>query len=270
MIYMGLLEKAGKIQTEENSKSAGLKAQVVTPEPVVLDPNPVKIAKKSKKQRKERVPKKAKQPRSNRTRVVKELPVGFEHATRGQILTRRFVDFSASYGWSIPVIGLAAWGGGNSDPTYLYIGGILLVILNLLVLPSQTGRSLGNWVSRTRYVNTSGDPPLWGYVFLKGLTTVFVLIGLYAILNISGSGLGDTTISKVFSIVGLLMILPPLIDYAMYRFRKDSKLGLWDTLFGRVWIVRTNKSAEAKGWLKRLESLGDYAESRGLLSDKEE
>ena len=65
------------------------------------------------------------------------------------------------------------------------------------------------------------------------------------------------------------MLLPPLIDYFMYRFRKNSEHGLWDTMFGGIWMVRTNRSAEAKGWLKRLESLGDYAESKGLLSDKD-
>ena len=46
-------------------------------------------------------------------------------------------------------------------------------------------------------------------------------------------------------------------------------MGLWDTLFGGVWLVRTTKTAEAKGWLKRLEQLGDYSAERGWLQDKE-
>jgi len=35
-------------------------------------------------------------------------------------------------------------------------------------------------------------------------------------------------------------------------------------------MVKTGKTAEAKGWLKRLESLGDFAESRGLLKESED
>ena len=50
------------------------------------------------------------------------------------------------------------------------------------------------------------------------------------------------------------MVLPPVLDYLFYRFKKDN-LGLWDTLYGGVWMVRTTKTAEAKGWLKRLEQL---------------
>jgi len=33
--------------------------------------------------------------------------------------------------------------------------------------------------------------------------------------------------------------------------------------------VRTTKTAEAKGWLKRLEQLGDYSEERGWWKDSE-
>jgi hypothetical protein len=81
--------------------------------------------------------------------------------------------------------------------------------------------------------------------------------------------LGDTTIGSIFRVIGLLLVIPPLIDYFMYK-RRANGLGIWDTFFGGVWMVKTNKSAEAKGWLKRLESLGDFAESRGLLKENED
>ena len=35
-------------------------------------------------------------------------------------------------------------------------------------------------------------------------------------------------------------------------------------------MVRTTKTAEAKGWLKRLEQLGDYSDSQGWFKDKDD
>ena len=81
--------------------------------------------------------------------------------------------------------------------------------------------------------------------------------------------MGDSTLGTIFRVIGLLLIIPPLVDYMMYK-RRANGLGLWDTFFGGVWMVKTGKTAEAKGWLKRLESLGDFAESRGLLKESED
>ena len=261
---MGLLEKAEKIQTEDKVD--------VTPAPVVAsvaEPQPVKVAKKSRRERRERKPKKTRPIKEKKIRTPKTLPDGFESATNLQKRTRRFVDFAVSYGWSIPILGLQGFGGG-ADTTYFIILGILLTIGNLVILPAYTNRSIGNWVSRTRYVNTRGENPLWPFLTIKGLTTSFVLISSFAILVImSELSMGDSTLGTIFRVIGLLLIIPPLVDYMMYK-RRANGLGLWDTFFGGVWMVKTGKTAEAKGWLKRLESLGDFVESRGLLKESED
>ena len=261
---MGLLEKAEKIQTEDKVD--------VTPAPVVAsvaEPEPVKVAKKSRRERREKKPKKTRPIKEKKIRTPKTLPDGFESATNLQKITRRFVDFAVSYGWSIPILGLQGFG-GVADTTYFIILGILLTIGNLVVLPAYTNRSIGNWVSRTRYVNTRGENPLWPFLTIKGLTTSFVLISSFAILVImSELSMGDSTLGTIFRVIGLLLIIPPLVDYMMYK-RRANGLGLWDTFFGGVWMVKTGKTAEAKGWLKRLESLGDFAESRGLLKESED
>ena len=261
---MGLLEKAEKIQTEDKVD--------VTPAPVVAsvaEPEPVKVAKKSRRERREKKPKKTRPIKEKKIRTPKTLPDGFESATNLQKRTRRFVDFAVSYGGSIPILGLQGFGGG-ADTTYFIILGILLTIGNLVVLPAYTNRSIGNWVSRTRYVNTRGENPLWPFLTIKGLTTSFVLISSFAILVImSELSMGDSTLGTIFRVIGLILIIPPLVDYIMYK-RRANGLGLWDTFFGGVWMVKTGKTAEAKGWLKRLESLGDFAESRGLLKESED
>ena len=261
---MGLLEKAEKIQTEDKVD--------VTPAPVVAavaEPEPVKVAKKSRRERRERKPKKTRPIKEKKIKTPKTLPDDFESATNLQKRTRRFVDFAVSYGWSIPILGLQGFGGGT-DTTYFIILGVLLTIGNLVILPAYTNRSIGNWVSRTRYVNTRGENPLWPFLTIKGLTTSFVLISSFAILVImSELSMGDSTLGTIFRVIGLLLIIPPLVDYMMYK-RRANGLGLWDTFFGGVWMVKTGKTAEAKGWLKRLESLGDFAESRGLLKESED
>ncbi|MAV60033.1 MAG: hypothetical protein CND89_02700 [Marine Group II euryarchaeote MED-G38] len=262
---MGLLEKAGKIQTEDKISEE--------PSPVVasiIEPEPVKPAKKSRREKKAKTPKKVRPARVKKERIEKIFPTGFEKASKLQKRTRRLVDFIVSYGWSIPIIGLSGWG-SNFNPTPFFLVGIILIVGNLVILPTQTSRSMGNWVSRTKYINSRGENPLWPYLFLKGITTVFVLGGIMALLSIpSNGGLGDTTTSQIFTVIGLLMIIPPLLDYVMFKISKDKEMGLWDRIFGTIWMVKTGKSAEAKGWLKRLESLGDFAESRGLLKENED
>ena len=88
------------------------------------------------------------------------------------------------------------------------------------------------------------------------------------LLTATSTGLKETS-GQILLASGLFLVIPPLLDYLFFRIKSDD-LGLWDTLYGGVWMVRTTKTAEAKGWLKRLEQLGDYSESQGWWKDKEE
>ena len=259
---MGLLEKASNIEAEEKppkTKVVKAKKEVVTEPPTA---KPKKAAKKPKKVK----PKKEKKPRA--PRVKKEIPEGFEPATTGQKVTRRIFDFAVSYGWTLPLIGISAWG-SNFNPTIIVILGIGLISFNLGFMPTYAGkRTVGNWISRTQYINSRGEPPLSIYLAIKGMTTIFVLFGVFTLLLVMANGsLGKSTFSQIFSAIGFLCLIPPIIDYIMYRIRGD--LGLWDTIFGGVWLVRTTKSKQTKGWLKRLESVSDWTESKGFLDEQD-
>ncbi len=264
---MGLLEKAGNIQTEDTPPATKVVQQPeAVPQPApVTEAKPVKKAKPAKKAK----PKKVREKKTKTPRVKKEMPDGFESATRGQRIIRRVVDFAVSYGWSVPLIGISAWG-SDIDPTLIILLGIGLMSFNLWFMPSYAGkRTVGNWISRTRYVNSRADPPIWVYILLKGLTTIFVILGVFALFVIVGNkSIGEGTFEQIFNVIALLLLFPPLIDFSMYKMRGD--LGLWDTVFGGVWLVRTTKSTGTKGWLKRLESISDWTESKGLLDDQEE
>ena len=260
---MGLLEKAGQLET------AAPEPVKVTPQPeeavppVESEPAP-ESKKRSRRKRKER---KRREPRQKRQRVAKVLPEEFESATRGQTAIRRLSDFAVSWGWCIPIVLAQAWG-SYFDPTYFVVMGLLLIGFNLGFMPYSTGRTVGNWISRTTYVNSKSKRPHQSYILFKGLTFPFILIGLILLLTATSTGFG-TNSGKALLGIGILMSAPPFLDYLFYRLKKDD-MGLWDTLYGGVWMVRTTKTAEAKGWLKRLEQLGDYSDSQGWFKDGDE
>ena len=260
---MGLLEKADKIKTEDTPADPQPQ-KPVEPEPVAVPKEPEPAKKKPRRRRREKKERKPREPR--KPRPAKVLPDDFETASRGQQMIRRLSDFAVSWGWSVPVVGLNAWG-GTSDATYVIIIGVSLMLFNVGFMPNSTGRTVGNWVSRTTYVNTSGEMPHQSYVFIKGLTFPLVILGTIVVFTSTASGL-DSTGGQIQLAIGLCFLLPPFLDYLFYRFKKDN-MGLWDTLFGGVWIVKTKKAAEAKGWLKKLEQLGDYTESQGWWSEED-
>ncbi len=263
---MGLLEKAGQINAGDSSDAAPAKPQA-NPEPVaaepISEPEPVQSKKRS---RRKRAPKKKRETKPKKERVAKVLPEGYEEASRSQRVIRRGADFLVSYGWTVPLTVLTAWG-SYFDPTYIFLLGMLLIGFNLGFMPYTTGRTVGNWISRSTFVTAKSGNPHQSYLFLKGLTFPLVMLGLILFLTSTSEGFGSKS-GQVLLVTSLVFLLPPLLDYIFYRFKRDD-LGLWDTLYGGVWMVKTSKSAQSKGWLKRLEQLGDYSEAQGWWSDNE-
>jgi hypothetical protein len=262
---MGLLEKAGQINSGEASKASEEESKI-TPEPVASEAVVEEPVPEQKKSRRKRGSRKKREPRVKKVKIAKVLPEGFEEASRSQRLIRRGSDFIFSYGWAVPIAVISAWG-TYFDGTYFYILGLLLVGFNLGFMPYSTGRTVGNWISRTTYISANSGNPHQSFHLLKGITFPLVLIGLIIFMTSTAEGFGSKT-GQVYLVISLLFLLPPFVDYLFYRFKRND-LGLWDTLYGGVWMVKTVKSAESKGWLKRLEQLGDYSESQGWWSDKE-
>ncbi|MBL20265.1 MAG: hypothetical protein CMB42_00125 [Euryarchaeota archaeon] len=267
---MGLLEKAesGKEPGDEEKKKAVQKPQSkkVSPEPKKQD----KPKKESRFSRRRATKEKKGKPQKT-VEDLPSFPTGFEQPTSGQLAFRRMVDVLVCYGWMFPVVGIFAWG-TDFDATYFIIGGMLLYIGNVGFLPSRFNRTVGNIVSRTKFVTSAGNNASWAYTFLKGLNFPFALIGVVTALTILSdlsSPLGDSTGSAVFRVIGLLLLIPLTLDWMLSKFSM-AKRGLWERIFGGVWLVRSTKTGSSKGWLKRLDQLSDYAEKRGLLSEKEE
>ncbi|MBK70038.1 MAG: hypothetical protein CMB53_01375 [Euryarchaeota archaeon] len=265
---MGLLEKAGKITddktSDEEAPAAVPAAVVLEPEPVAVKPKKEKKAKKQKKAKKPRA-KKQKKPRSS----VKELPDGFELAGRGRRSLRFFVDFTVNFGL---IIGLVIFGLvlTYTDITWPLVLVLLLSIFNMVVMPIQYKSSMGNVISRTTFINSRGDSAIFLYHMLKNINIPAYLIFFGGLLIAISAGTVWTTATKITVGLSIAIILIPFLDWIFRRQRKDN-LGLWEVVFGGVWLVRsTETTTDGSKFMKRLESMAQYAETKGFVDDEED
>ena len=215
---MGLLEKAGQIESGEPSVD---KPEIIEPESVkeasepIAQPDPVKTKKEKKSRRK-----KTRKPREKKVRAPKVLPEDSELASPTQFRIKKYSDFLVSWGWTIPLVGFTAWG-NDFQPTIFVLAGMGLIAFNLGFMAYTTGRTTGNWITRTIYVNTKGEKPHQSYIFLKGMTFPLVILGIIAILTATATGLTENA-GKIQLALGLFFLLPPLLDYLFYRFKSDD------------------------------------------------
>ncbi|MAJ50177.1 MAG: hypothetical protein CMB82_00980 [Flammeovirgaceae bacterium] len=205
------------------------------------------------------------QPREKKERVVRKIGEDREVAGIAAFSFRRIVDFIVNYGWAIPILGLSLLG-TNSDFTWFIIGGLALMLLNNIFLPYQFGRTLGNFTTRTMFIRHTGQPPMFMFFLMKTFYFPFLLLGLFGI-QLALEYSKETNIAVlVICIVSLLIFLA---DTIISRVRKDDRMGLWETAFLGVWLTKHISTGESSGWLKRLESSGDFFEQRGWGVDGE-
>jgi hypothetical protein len=142
----------------------------------------------------------------------------------------------------------------------------------MVYLPSKFSRSAGNVISGTQYVNTRGDNPSFMYHVGKSANIPFTFLGLTALMFSISAGTDWTTGMKVFIGISLFLMLIPILDRVMYRMRQDGDiaLGFWDRIFGGIWLVTADKTQSDSGIMQRLQSFGEYAEQRGMLTEDDE
>ena len=161
--------------------------------------------------------------------------------------------------------------GGASDLTYILIVSLLLPIANLIIMPLKTGRTVGQWITTTRYVNSRGKNPPFLFHLLKSSPVVSYLAGFGAFMLIISASTEWTNgmIGVVSTLVILFLLIPG--DWLFKKLHQQS-FGIWEFLFGGVWNARAQKGEGGTGnkLFQRLESLSDYTESKGWLEDKDE
>ena len=257
---MGLLEKAEKIQSDEDEEvpSDETPTTVVVPEPVQKKEKP---AKKSRSRRER--PKKAK--KGKKERVPKVIPDGFEPTARVRTSFRYIVDTTVN--WGILLLTAVIMSQADADPTIPILIAIALALGNMIYLPSKISRSAGNIVTGTQFVDTRGNNPGFLYHIAKSANIPLILAGLFGMLLLISAGTDwDSTGTKVFVGTSMTLLLIPILDRFL-RNRGHEKLGFWDRLFGGVWLVTAEKTETDSGIVQRLQSIGEYAEQRGMLAE---
>ena len=259
---MGLLEKAGKKKDDSQPKKAAAKASKKT-----AAPKPAKAVKKAKPAKEKRV----RQPKERKDRTPRTMPDGYKLAGKAARFAKRLVDFIATYGAFLGVLGAFAMVDG--DFTYLWLGALAMMFLNLVFLPMKTNRTVGMFLTRTRYVNSNGNHPFFLHQILSNLTSLYIMLSLVMIgVGAAEEGGANWTIVTI----GILLALVVVTDYVVTKLRaaNGETQNMYDAMFG-CWFVVAEKSAEdasSSGWMKRLESLGDWGEKKGWsgTADEEE
>jgi len=267
VIYMGLLDR---IDEEESVEETPVAEPVKAKEPKARRARRGKKAVKaevneSSDEEAPRSRRRSREPRKPREKVDRSLSTDFERAGTAAYSFRRLIDFIANIGWSLPVIFIQA-SGSMFNPTYILLGGLAIILLNTVVLPIQFGRTLGNFTTRTTFVRHTGKNPPFFFHLLKALFLPLLGGGLFSIQIASNFEKGDNPLGLVICLICLLIVIA---DITITRIRKADRQGLWETAFMGVHLVKHTSSGESTGWLKRLESSGDFFESRGWGVDGE-
>ena len=272
---MGLLEKAGNVQTEEKKATKVVKAEKeaekfnqAVAKAAKVEPTP-KASKKAAKAKKVK-PKKVKTPKTKKERVIKEFPEGFDEVNKARSWFRTLVDLLVNFSLFSFYLLTNIVAGGASDLTYVLIISLILPIFNLVFMPFKTGRTVGQWITTTRYVNSRGKNPPFLYHLLKSSPVISYLSGAGALLVLISASTEWTTgmIGVVVTLLLLFLLVP--VDW-LFKKLHQQYFGIWEFLFGGVWNARAQKGEGGTGnkLFQRLESLSDYTESKGWLEDKE-
>ena len=252
---MGLLDKANTAgsETKEVPPKAVAKKAVAKPIPqtVAAVAKPVKAAKAAKAPR-------VKKPKLS----TAGLPEGYEIATQNSRFLAWLMNFIWNFGVLFAAIFLSVMG---STPTIPAVLALLMLITNVFVIPIMTGRTLGNFMSRTRYITSADSKPNPLHGFLVNSVGLMALVGLSLVI-INMGNLFDTAgkanpVAIGLLVLGIILFSVRIID-GRFKKNSDQNQGLYDMLFGAYLVkyVRA-EGEELTGIALRLESMANFGDS---------
>lgn len=252
---MGLLDKVDNLDETQPAKAKPKAAKAVAKAKPKAAKAVAKAAPKSKSPARPAKAAKAAKAKDKPEKIRPSgLPEGYELAGK----MPRYIGWLINFGWNFGVaIGLLSIisTGADSDLTLGWIGSLLMITLNWLVLPIWTGRNIGEFVSRTKYINSSGNKPIFIHAVLNNSIGFLSLIGLILLManfqNISSGGMP-------WFITGVVFIVFWIINFFFKR-NSDFSQGTIDLLFS-AYLVKHVATGEETGWLARFESLGDFGD----------
>lgn len=256
---MGLLDKAANAPTPAFTPKQGQEA-----DKKVAMAESVKLADQAKEDR--RVAREQRRAQRAAEREAKEvrptgLPDEFKLAKPVNKVGSYFLNFALNYGLIFVGIFLnvtSSGGGSGNVYTWFFLGGFLMFVANVFVLPVVFNRNIGEFVFRIRYVNSSGKTPFFLLLWLNYLLTPMMLMSFILILvslpNITEPEAGP----KIGLGFGVTFLLIPTTSFVLSRY-SETRQSLWE-MVGRMYKAQHVPTGEEIGILGRLERLGDMGD----------
>ena len=255
---MGLLDKVDNLGDEKPAKKAAPKkavAKKATPKKAVAKKATPKkaVAKKVAPASVEIANPKAKSAKARQPRPS-GLPEGYELAGK----LPRYIGWLMNFGFNFGVLigTIFIFSQADMDATIPFGVAGLMIIFNWLVLPFWMGRNFGEFVSRTKYINSHGNKPIAIHAILNNSLGFMALLGVI-LLSVNFQDLGETNASVWFG-VGAFMILIWFINF-FFKKNSDYSQGVFDLAFG-AYLVKHVASGSETGWMARFEGLGDFGD----------
>ena len=182
------------------------------------------------------------------------LPNGFELAGNMPRYIGWIINFAWNFGVAIGLLSILSTG-ADSDLTIGWAVAGLMILINWLVLPIWTGRNIGEFVSRTKYINSSGSKPIFLHAVLNNSIGFLSLIGLILMMaNFQDIG----TSGMVPFITGVVFIVFWIFNFFLKK-NSDFSQGVFDLAFSS-YLVKHVATGDETGWMARFESLGDFGD----------
>ena len=261
---MGLLDKASDAGTKPADTSKALKA---TPKAVAIakakPAKAVKAAKPVKAAKAAKPVKAAKAPRVRKPIMnTSGLPEGYEIATKNSRMLAWLMNFIWNFGVLFGALFLSVMG---STPTIPAVGALLMLMTNLIVIPIMTGRTLGNFISRTRYITSADGKPNFIHGLLVNSVGLMSLVGISLVIFNMGQIFDDAGkvqgLNVAFLVLGIVFIAIRIID-GRFKKNSDQNQGLYDMLFGAFLVKYVpQEGEELTGIAARLEGMANFGDS---------
>ena len=249
---MGLLDKTNNAENSAPAAKPVAKAKAVA-KPVAKAKAVAKPAAKASK------PAKEAKSRSKRTPRPKGLPEDFQLATTMNRQIAGWTNFVINF--TLIFIGVfLAMSDTGVVTTILFMVGIGVYLTNNVVLPLWVKRNVGQFVARTKYVNSKGQLSNVGHALLTNTLGIFLIVGLFFFFD-NLSDFRDDNNAMVWFIVSFVLMAIPVSNYFVKR-NTQMRQGLYDLLFASYYVkhVPSKEDKAASGWMAKFESMGDYGE----------
>ena len=249
---MGLLDKAGNVGTTPNEKPKAVAKAVAkaAPKAVAKPKAAVKTTVSAK-------PVKAKKVKTPRTTG---LPEGYELASKMNRSISGWVNIAVNFSVLIAGFGMVIFADGGATSTGLIGLAAVMIILNVIIIPAKTGRTIGHFVSRTKFMTANGEKANVFHSILANTVGLFTLIGVGLVMF----NMSDFDAKNYPSIAGLVIgVIFIALWFVNRNFKKNSEMdqGLYDLLFSAYLVKHIPVEGEVStGIWGRLENAGEWGD----------